>query len=81
MEDFFTDFHWHSAVGIDNSIKKAKIIDRLPRNKEVLAKFIRERDDSNFLIHKASKALWKFSKDGNYIEPVFSDDILTEDKL
>lgn len=81
MEDFFNDFHWHSTLGINSSIKKAKIINNLPRTKEVLAKFHRERDDSNFLIHTSSKALWKFSKDGNSIEPVFKDDIITEDKL
>lgn len=80
-DDLFKDFQWHSAVGINETIKTARIVRKLPRNRDVLAKFVRTQEDSNFLIHKASKALWRFSKDGNFIEPVFDDDILTEDKL
>jgi len=33
--------------------------------------------DSDFLIHKATKALWKVSDDGESLVPVFEDDILT----
>lgn len=78
--DFFNDFHWHSSTGINDSIKRAKIYKKLPRTASNLSKFI-ARDDSDFLIHKSSRALWKFSKDGKSIESVFDDDVLTDDKL
>ena len=78
--DFFDDFQWHSSTGINDNTKKSKIIKRLPKTAGNLSKFV-ARDGGNFLIHKSSRALWKFSEDGNYIESVFDDDVLTDDNF
>lgn len=79
--DFFDDFHWHSSLEINEGIKGKRIIRKLTASKRNQNKFLRIASDSNFLIHKATKELWKFSEDGSMIEPVFPDDVLTEENL
>ena len=78
--DIFEDFRWHSSMELNERVPKKKIIRSLVANKENLNKFIRVAKGS-FLVHKSTKALWKFSDDQQIIEPVFQDDVLTEDIL
>ena len=82
MKDIFDDFSWHSGFELDGeNISKKKTVKKLGANKNNLKKFVRANKDSNFLVHRATKALWRFSDDGSFIEPVFEEDILTEDEL
>jgi hypothetical protein len=76
---FFDTFSWHSAIGIDAACleeKKAKD-DRIPNSIEARGRFFKAGE--SLLIHKATRALWKLSDDGKFIEPVYDDDILGED--
>jgi len=80
MSDVFERFTWHSSIGIDDSIKDSKkFVSRIANTKEAMVGFVVAGE--NLLIHKSTKALWKISEDGKYIEPVFDEDILTEDDL
>lgn len=81
MADYFSDFSWHSSIGIDGSIQgQKKFYTKLPNTKKARELFI-TASDSSLLIHKATQALWKISDDGNAIVPVFDTDILTEEDL
>lgn len=62
-------------------IAKKRIIRSLPAKTANLSRFMRVSKDGSFLIHKSTKALWRFSEDQKSIEPVFQDDVLTEDNL
>lgn len=79
--NIFEDYRWHSIAEPNAGISKKRIIRSLPAKAANLAKFIRISKDGSFLIHKSTKALWKFSDDHKRIEPVFKDDVLTEDSL
>lgn len=79
--DFFKDYSWHSSLQINDNIRGKKKIARLTNNKTNRNRFLRVAKDSDFLIHKATKALWKVSDDGESLVPVFEDDILTQDNL
>jgi len=82
MEDIFENFSWHSGFDMNgDNLKKKKTVKKLKASTGALKKFIRANQDSDFLIHRATKALWKFSDDGSCIEPVFEEDVLTEDEL
>lgn len=73
------NFVWHSCVG-DTLNADKKIIKKISCD-SMGTGFLRASKDSNFLIHKATKALWRFSEDGKSIVPVFEEDVLTEDKI
>lgn len=79
--DFFEEFQWHSSLELNENVKGKKIIRKLTASKRNQSHFIRIASDSNFLIHKSTKELWKMSDDGSMIEPVFPDDVLTEENL
>lgn len=79
--DFFENYQWHSSLELNEGIKNKKIIRKLTATKKNKERFLRLASDSNFLIHKSTKELWKISSDGTSIEPVFPDDVLTEDNL
>lgn len=79
--DFFKEYNWHSSLEVDNNLRGRRIVRRLTATKKNINRFLRLSSDSNFLIHKSSKELWRFSDDGDSIVPVFPDDILTEDDL
>jgi len=80
MKDILERFTWHSSIGIDDGIKDSKkFISRIGNTKEARGGFVSAGD--NLLIHKSTKALWKISEDGKYIEPVFDEDVLTEEDL
>lgn len=81
MTNVFEDYRWHSCAEPRRGISEKRIIRSLPVKASIMEKFRRVASDSSFLIHKSSRALWKFSEDGKTIEPVFQDDVLTEDKL
>lgn len=80
--DILKDFSWHSSSGIDNAISKKKLVKKIKASSRSVKKFVRVGGkNGDFLIHKSTKALWKFSDDGSHIEPVFDEDILTEEDL
>jgi len=74
------DFNWHSSIGIDASLDGNKrFVSRMPNTKQARMMFVAAGND--LLIHKTTKCLWKVSDDKKSIEPVFSNDILTEDEV
>lgn len=79
--DIFEDYRWHSSMEPTAGISCKKIIRRLPARSVFLDRFIRISGDGPFLIHRGTRLLWKFSGDRRFIEPVFKDDVLTEDSL
>jgi len=82
MSDFFDDFVWHSAIGIDSEVDGHKrFYTRLPNSKKARGMFFCAAGDSRLLIHRTTQALWRVSDDGGSIEPVFDTDVLTEDDL
>lgn len=79
--EFYDDFVWHSAIGIDDTMNgNKKFYTKLPNNKRARGMFIIAAD-GKLLIHKTSQALWRVSQDGKSIEPVFNTDVLTEEDL
>ena len=78
----YEDFKWHSAIGIDKDMDgKKRFYTRLPNTKQARSMFAIDDDNSKFLIHKTTQALWRVSDDGDYIERVFDSDILSEDDV
>lgn len=82
----FTNFQWHSSVGIDPVLNNAKrYVSRLPANSEYVAKMFRcagrGGDNNSILIHKTKHCLWKFSDDNSHIEPIFASDVLSVDDI
>jgi hypothetical protein len=78
--DIFENFNWHSSIGIDQTLAGDKrFVTRLPNNRRARAMFEAAGDD--LLIHKTTRCLWKLSDDKKGIEPVFSNDVLTEDEV
>ena len=79
-KDIFSDFVWHSSIGIDSQISGFKKFHTvLPNNKKARSMFIASKN--RLLIHKTTQALWRVSEDGTQIEPVFDTDVLTEEEL
>lgn len=83
MDDFdFNNYTWHSTTELDGHSLFNKKIKRISTSDETaIQSFSRFKPESKLLIHKSTKALWKFSDDGEYIEPVFAEDILTSNDL
>ncbi len=79
--NFFRDYDWHSSIELEKSLRGKKIVRRVANTEKNRGHFLRLSSDSDYLIHKSSKALWRISDDGGSIESVFDDDILTEDNL
>jgi hypothetical protein len=80
MRDILESFNWHSSIGIDDTIDgNKKFISRLRNTRKARGLFLSAGD--SLLIHRATKALWKVSDDGKYIEPVFDTDVLSEEDL
>lgn len=80
-KDIFNDYRWHSIMEPDRETSRRRIIRSLPITYASSGIFRRAAKDSSLLVHKSSMALWKVSGDRKSIEPVFKDDILTEDML
>lgn len=79
-ENIFENFSWHSSIGIDCSIAGDKrFVTRLPNTREARSMFVTAGND--LLIHKTTRCLWKISDDKQGIEPVFSNDVLSEDEV
>ena len=77
-EDIFSDFTWHSSIGIDFALDgNKKFVTRLPNTKRARAMFTASSD--NTLIHKSTKALWRITPDQASIEPVFATEVLSEE--
>lgn len=78
--DIFENFNWHSSIGIDQTLSGDKrFVTRLPNNRRARAMFEAAGDD--LLIHKTTRCLWKITEDTKGIEPIFSNDVLTEDEV
>ena len=79
-DDIFENFNWHSSIGIDCSlIWNKRFVTRMPNTIEARSMFVSAGND--LLIHKTTKCLWKMSDDKQSIEPVFGNDVLTEDEV
>lgn len=81
MTDIFKDYGWTSHIEPKRGISGKKIVRSIVASEENLAKFDMISSNGNALIHKSTNALWKFSDDRKRIEPLYSDDIITEDEL
>lgn len=82
MQNFdFNSFSWHSALMPDENMLNNKKVKNLQANEDNLQSFSLFQPQSKLLIHKSTKALWKFSDDGKSIHPVFAQDILTSKDL
>ena len=77
--DFLQDFTWHSAIGIDSALDGKRFVTRLRKSHRAMGMF--EASGNGLLIHKTTRCLWKISDDKKYIEPVFGNDVLTEDDV
>ena len=78
---FFDEYKWHSSLELGEGIQGKKIIRKITASRQNQSRFIRIAGNSKYLIHKATKELWKMSDDGKYIEAVFPDDVLLEEQL
>lgn len=78
MSSIYEGFEWHSSVGVDDAISKrsGETVSRMANNELNLSGF--QRAGNSLLVHKTKKALWKISKDGNFIETVFDTDVLDD---
>ncbi len=79
--EFFNEFSWHSSIGIDSEMEGNKVFYTRLANTDKSRTMFFLASDSNFLIHKTTKSLWKISEDGGSIVPVFDSDVLTEEDL
>ena len=79
--NFFDEYKWHSSLELGEGIQGKKIVRRLTASRQNLSRFIRIAGNSSYLIHKATKELWKMADDGKSIEAVFPDDVLSEEQL
>jgi hypothetical protein len=80
--DIFEGFLWHSSIGIDDSLVGHKrFVTRMANTPRARAMFMTASDDSQMLIHRTTRALWKLSEDKQFIEPVFDTDVLGEDEV
>lgn len=78
-DEIFDNFRFHSCIGIDFALDgRKKFVTRMANTTNNRRQFTASSD--NTLIHKTTKCLWRTSEDGNFIEPVFSTDVLTEDE-
>lgn len=78
--DIFENFNWHSSIGIDQALYGDKrFVTRMPNTASARNMFADSGE--NILIHKTTRCLWKISDDKKTIEPVFSNDVLTEDEV
>jgi len=78
-KDVLNDFTWHSALGIDCALDGKRFVTRLRKSRKILSMF--EASGNDLLIHKTTRCLWKISDDKKHIEPVFGNDVLTEDEV
>jgi len=79
-KDIFEGFSWHSSIGIDCALDGNKrFVTRLPNTRSARSMFI--ASGNNLLIHKTTKCLWRLSDKKDFIEPVFSNDVLTEEDV
>lgn len=80
MRDFLENFEWHSSLGIDGNVSEKKNFKkRFANTKKARSMFLCAGE--NFLIHKATNALWRISEDKKSIVPVFDTDVLSEEDL
>ena len=78
--DIFSDFQWHSSVGINAAEDgNKKFVTRIPNSRKARSLFLNAGED--LFIHRTTRALWKLSGDHKSIEPVFETDVLTEDDV
>ena len=77
--DILEGFSWHSSVGIDDVLGEGKrFVTRIRATKRAMTMF--DAAGNDLLIHKTTRCLWKLSDDKTHIEPVFGNDVLSEDE-
>ena len=81
MTDIFKDFKWNGYTEPRRGISSKRIVRSLVASEENKSKFDHINANTNMLVHKSSRALWKFSDDHKTIEPVYTEDVLTEDEV
>ena len=80
MSDMFDAFNWHSCIGIDCILSgDKKVVTRMKNTKQARDMFFAA--GHSVLVHKTTRCLWKISDDKTCIEPVFSNDVLTEEDV
>ena len=77
MKGIIESFEWHSSLGIPDDLLGVRKLHKVANIAENRKRFIKAGD--NFLVHKATRALWKISKDGKSIEALFDSDLLEEE--
>ena len=78
--DIFEHFNWHASIGIDETLAGNKrFVTRVPNVAATRGMFVAAGND--ILIHKTTRCLWKITDDKKSIEPIFSNDILTEEEV
>ena len=83
---------WHSAIGFNEStVSNQSTKCAMENNEKNFSKFIPAGrrfayktastrvagEKGELLIHKATRALWKVSDNGRFIEPAFDDDVIS----
>lgn len=81
MTDIFNDYKWTGYTEPQKGISGRKIVRSLVASEENLKKFSRVSQNSSMLVNKSSKALWKFSSDKKTIEPIYDNEVVTEEDL
>ena len=77
QKDVYDGFTWHSAIGIDFAMDGRRTFQtRMANTPKARSMFLAA--GNKCLIHKTTKCLWKISPEGDYIEPIFSTDVLSE---
>lgn len=78
--DLFDEFSWHSAIGEDSLTSEGnRVVSTMPKTAKTMSMFANA--GGGLLVHKCTKALWRISEGEDSIEPVFANDVLTEDDL
>lgn len=94
LADILSKEQWHSSFeyGAIKSQKSKKALLNTKDNRELFvsagyksSKVIvgskkNAYNNGELLVHKSSRALWKISNDGKYIEPAFEDDIIISEE-
>ena len=79
-DDVFDSFSWHSSIGIDFALDgRKRFVSKMENTASNMAMFIAAGND--LLIHKTTRCLWKLSDDKKHIEPVFNNDVMTEEDV
>jgi hypothetical protein len=80
LRGFLRDTPWHSVFEITD-LAKERVFDICSMPNTRVARNLFAEGGGNFLIHKATKALWRLSEDEKSIVPVFEGDSIPLDQF